>query len=354
MKNSIRLFDVLGISIRIHITFLLMPLIFSYFYGLKGVFLVFFVFMCVTLHELSHSLQAKRFGIKVEEIILLPIGGIAAMRAIPEKPAEEFRVSIAGPLFNITLALILFVPAYYYLGLKYRTLFQPGMETWPQTLAYAFWINPILAVFNLLPAFPMDGGRILRAFLAKHMDYGKATRIAVGFGHTFAVLFGVVGLFSVPSNPILIIIAFFIFMAASSEGMQVDLRLTLRRLLVKDVLPVEFLTVNTSMPLAEILALSLHSHQEDFPVIEEEKLAGLLTRNDIIAAIHHFGLAKQVKEIMRVDFPTVTPRTPLIKAHKLMEEWQVKAMPVLSRKKVAGIITLEDISRAYMLLSAKR
>ncbi|MFH1245887.1 MAG: site-2 protease family protein [Candidatus Omnitrophota bacterium] len=354
MKNSIKLFDVLGISIRIHLTFLLMPLIFSYFYGLKGVFLIFFVFMCVTLHELSHSLQARRFGIKVEEIILLPIGGIAEMKSIPEKPAEEFRVSIAGPLFNITLALVLFVPAYYYLGLKYQTLLHPGIGTWPQTFAYAFWINPILAGFNLLPAFPMDGGRILRAFLAKRMDYGRATRIAVGFGHTFAVLFGFVGLFSTPANPILIIIAFFIFMAASSEGMQVDLRLTLRKFLVKDVLPAEFLTVNTSMPLADILALSLHSHQEDFPVVEEEKLVGLLTRNDIIGAIHHFGVTKQAKDVMRVDFPTVTTRTPLMKVHSLMEEWQIKAMPVLTRKKVAGIITLEDISRVYMLMSAKR
>ncbi len=247
MKGSIKLFSIFGISIRIHLLFLLLPLIFGYYHGLRGVFLILFVFFCVTLHELCHSLQAKHFGVKVEQIILLPIGGVAVMKSIPEKPSEEFKISIAGPLFNITFALVLFLPAYFYLGPE--ILRHPGIETWPKTLAYAYWINPILALFNLLPAFPMDGGRILRSFLAARMDYGKATRIAVGFGHAFAVLFGFVGLISVPLNPILIIIAFFIFMAASSEGMQVELRLTLRKFSVKDVLPEQFFSVAATLRL---------------------------------------------------------------------------------------------------------
>lgn len=283
---------------------------------------------------------------------MLPIGGVAAMKSIPEKPSEEFRISIAGPLFNIAVAFILFLPAYYLLGPE--NLFHPGIKTWPKTLAYAFWINPILALFNLLPAFPMDGGRILRSFLAKAMDYGKATRIAVGFGHTFAVLFGFIGLISTPPNLILIIIAFFIFMAASQEGMQVDLRLTLRKFSIKDVLPEQFFSVNPSTPLSEVLALSLHSHQEDFPVVEKGRLVGLLTRADVILTIHQFGVQRFVRDVMKKDFPVVGVNDPLIKAHRLMEEWQIKAIPVLKQGHVAGIVSLEDISRVYLLMSSRR
>lgn len=350
MKGSIKLFNIFGIAIRIHFTFLLLPLIFGHFYGLKGLFLIFFVFFCVTFHELCHSLQARHFGVKVEQIILLPIGGIAAMKSIPEKPGQEFRISIAGPLFNITFALVLFLPAYFLLGPE--NFFHPGIDSWPKTFAYAFWVNPILALFNLLPAFPMDGGRMLRSFLAKKMDYGKATRIAVGFGHTFAVLFGFWGLTSF--NPILILIAFFIFMAASSENMQVDLRLTLRKFSVKDVLPEQFFSVTVSTPISEVLALTLHSHQEDFPVIEDGKLVGLLTRADVILAIHQSGMQRLVKDVMKKDFPAVSVDDPLTKAHRLMEEWRIKAIPVLNRGQVVGIVSLEDISRIYLLMSGKR
>ena len=274
------------------------------------------------------------------------------MKSIPEKPSQEFRISIAGPLFNITLALILFLPAYFFLGAQ--TLFSPGIDTWPKTLAYAFWINPILAFFNLLPAFPMDGGRILRSFLARKMDYGKATRIAVGFGHTFAVLFGLLGLMSTPANPILIIIAFFIFIAASQEGIQVDLRMTLGKFSVKDVLPGQFIAVAPSAPLSEVLSLTLHKHQEDFPVVENGRLVGLLTRADVMLSIHQSGMQRLVKDVMHKDFPTIGLKDSLIKAHRLMEQWQIKAIPVLNHAQVAGIVSLEDISRVYLLMSGKR
>jgi Zn-dependent protease len=360
MKSSIKLFDIFGISIRIHISIFLLPLIvfFSvslesgYLYGLRGIFLIFLLFCFVTFHELCHSLQARHFGVKVSQIVLLPIGGMALMGSIPEKPSEEFRISIAGPLFNITFALVFFLPLYFVLGPE--NLFQPGLESWPRTLAYAFWINPVLALFNLLPAFPMDGGRMLRSFLAKRMDYGKATRIAVAFGHTFAVLFGFVGLVSTPANPILIIIAFFIFMAASSERMQVELRLTLRKFSVRDVLPEQFVSVATSSPLSEVLALRLHTHQEDFPVMENGKLVGFLSRGDVILTIHQFGMQKLVKDVMRKDFPVIQLNDPLIKAHRLMEEWRVKAIIVLNRGQIIGIVSLEDISRVYLLMSGKK
>ena len=352
MKGSIKLFTLFGISIRVHFSFLILPILFGHFYGIRGVTLVFFVFCCVTFHELSHSLQARRFGVKVDQIVLLPIGGVASMKAIPEKPSEEFRISIAGPLFNIVLALILFFPAYFILGPK--VLFNPGIETWPQTFAYAFWINPVLALFNLLPAFPMDGGRVLRSFLARKMEYGKATRIAVGFGHTFAILFGFVGIISVPPNLILIIIAFFIYMAATQEGMQVDVRITLRKFHVKDVLPEQFFSVSSQSVLSEVIELTLHSHQADFPVMDGSELVGLLTRSSIFRAIHQFGMKQKVEDVMTKQFPTLHVNDPLTKAHKLMEEWKIKAIPVLNKMKVVGVVSLEDISRVYTLMSDAR
>lgn len=352
MKGSVKLFTIFGISIKIHVTFLLLPLIFGRFYGSRGVFLVCFVFLCVTFHELFHSLQARRYGGVVDSIILLPIGGLASMKSLPDKPEEEFRTAIAGPLFNFSLAAILFFPAYKLLGPD--TFFSPSLETWPKTLAYAFWINPMLGAFNLLPAFPMDGGRVLRAFLARKMDFGRATRIAVGFGHTFALLFAFVGIMPpVGPNPILLLIALFIYLAASHEGAQVDIRMTLRQFYVEDVLPSQFHTVTTQMPLSKVLELIFHFHQEDFPVVEGEQLVGFLDRSDIISAIHQFGIDKQVGDIMRRQFPTAKPKDLLTSVHKIMESSGVKAIPVLEGTRLDGIVTIEDISRVYIMMSGK-
>ncbi|MFN7171108.1 MAG: site-2 protease family protein, partial [Candidatus Omnitrophota bacterium] len=268
MKGSVHLFKIWGINIDIHITFLLLPLIFGFHYGLRGVFIIFFVFFCVTIHELMHSLQAKRFGIRVEQIILLPIGGMASLRKMPDNPKEEFIVAISGPLFNIIFALIFFYPLYTLLGPE--DFFHPSLDTWARTFAYAFWINPLLAFFNLLPAFPMDGGRILRAFLAQRMNYKKATHIAVQLGHLFAILFIFFGIRY--NHLLLIVIAFFVYFAASQEGAQVDLRMVLKRFFVRDILNPNFISISPQTTINEILGLIFHTHQEDFPVVEGENL----------------------------------------------------------------------------------
>ena len=192
MKWSIRLFKVAGISINIHITFFLLLFIFLSM-GFRWFFLIVAIFCFVILHELSHSLVAKRFGIKVKEITLLPIGGVASMSRIPDKPYQEFLISLAGPMLNIGVVVIFFFPLYYLLGPD--VLFHPlSVNTFSLMIAQIYWINLILAVFNLIPAFPMDGGRILRALLAQRMGYRKATKIAVNFGHIFALIFGYFGL----------------------------------------------------------------------------------------------------------------------------------------------------------------
>ena len=224
MKGSIRLFKIFGISINIHVTFLLLLVLFLSG-GLKWLFLVAGIFFFVTLHELCHSLVAKHFGINVREITLLPIGGIASMSNMPEKPSQEFLISIAGPLFNVFVALVFFYPLKYILGSD--VLFHPpSILTWPLTVSYVYWLNLMLAAFNLIPAFPMDGGRILRAALAKKIGYRKATNIAAALGRIFALIFVYFGMLRL--NITLIAIAIFIYIAASAEKAQVDMKEALK------------------------------------------------------------------------------------------------------------------------------
>ena len=301
MKGSLPLFRVFGISIKVHVTFFLLLLL-AMSGGIRVVFLVSAVFFFVTIHELCHSLVAKRFGIKVREITLLPIGGISSMAKMPEKPIQELAIALAGPLSNVAVVLIFFFPVKYLVGPE-NMFHQLSIKTWPLTFAYVYWINLALAGFNLLPAFPMDGGRVLRALLAMRMGYQKATRIAVSFGHVFALIFAYFGIIKL--NFILVIIAVFVYMAASNEELQVEVKETLKKFKVCDILPRDFLTLTGSTTLAKILELIFHSHQEDFPIIDGGVMAGFITRQDIMKGIHSFGTGAKASEIMRTKVPKV-------------------------------------------------
>jgi len=349
MRNSIKLFRVFGISVEMHISFLILPVLFWLTLGIKGVALILGVFVCVTLHELCHALQAKKFGVKADRIILLPIGGVASMGSIPDKPYQEFRIAIAGPLFNIILAAILYYPAYRFLGPD--IFFSMNLATWPHVIAYLYWLNILLAVFNLLPAFPMDGGRILRALLARVMTLQKATRIAVGFGYLFIFLFVAWGI--MVGNIWLLIIAFFVYISATQEASHVEITETLKRLKVRDILPDGYLSVEPDTKLSKVLEMVFHSHQEDFPVMESGLLAGIVTRADIISAIHQFGVDKTVGDIMTRNFPAAGPSDSLTKIHKLMEESGLRAIPIMEAGKLLGLITMEDLGKIYALMSAR-
>ncbi len=220
MRGSIKLFKIAGIRVNVHATFFLLLLLFLAM-GIKWMFLISAVFFFVTLHELAHSIVARKFGINVKEITLLPIGGVASMNRMPEKPYQELLISLAGPLFNIAIVVIFFFPLYAIFGPE--TLFHPlSVNTLPLFIVQIYWINLMLAVFNLIPAFPMDGGRMLRAILAQKMGSVKATRIAVICGHVFSILFLVVGFLK--GHFILMLIAVFIYISASNEEMQVNMQ----------------------------------------------------------------------------------------------------------------------------------
>ncbi|MBL7155890.1 MAG: site-2 protease family protein [Candidatus Omnitrophica bacterium] len=350
MRGAIKLFKIAGISINIHVTFLLLLLLFMTM-GFKWLFLIVAVFFFVTLHELSHSLVARKFGIQVKEITLLPIGGVASMTKMPDKPYQEFLISLAGPALNIAIVVIFFLPLYALLGRQ--VLLHPlSMKSFPHVIAHIYWINLILAAFNLIPAFPMDGGRLLRALLAQKMGYQKATRIAVNFGHIFALIFGYVGL--IHGHIILIVIAVFIYMAASSEELQVDIRETLKRFSIKDIISHQFLTLGKDATLAKVLELMFHSHQEDFAITEDGRMIGFVTRHDIVKGIHQHGTSAEISNIMRKDIPVLRESDSLDKAQNIMQENDIKALPVTKGGNIIGIVTIEDVTRVYSMMAQRK
>jgi Zn-dependent protease len=234
MPPSFSLFHIAGIRIRIHPSFILLPVFFGVYYGwnygfeigVRAACLVLMVFSCVIGHELCHSLKARHYGIDVPVITLYPMGGVASMMRIPREPWQEFWIALVGPLFNFALMLILFFPLYGILGKE--ALLSPGLESWPRTIANALWINPVLGAFNLIPAFPMDGGRILRALLATRLDYLKATRISVSIGRIFAILFFLSGIYF--KAWMLLLIALFVYFAGPKEERHVLAEDFLKRL----------------------------------------------------------------------------------------------------------------------------
>ena len=225
MNSFFHLFRAFGIDIRAHSSFILLPSLLGIYYGwnygvevgLRASCLVLIVFLCVIGHELSHSLKAKTFGIEVPMITLYPMGGVASMMRIPREPRQEFWIAIVGPLFNFALAVLLIIPLFFLLGKE--NLLSPGLESWPRMIANVFWINPILGAFNLIPAFPMDGGRILRAALASRMNYLQATRISVSIGRIFAILFFLSGVYF--KTWMLLLIAGFVYFAGKREEKQI-------------------------------------------------------------------------------------------------------------------------------------
>lgn len=354
MRGSFRLTRIFGININIHFTFFLLLLLFFILLGPRGLILILGVFFFVTVHELCHSLVALHFGIKVKKITLLPIGGVASMSEIPTKPYQELLISLAGPMSNVLVVIVFYFPLLLLLGketLMYPFLVITGQAPFAgnfNILAHIYWINLILAVFNMLPAFPMDGGRVLRAILSYRMSYKAATGVAVRLGHIFALLFGYIGL--VHGHIFLLIIAIFIYMAASSEGIQVDVQETIKRYTVRDVLARTFVHVSPDATLANLLELMFHTHQEDFPVMEDGRLKGFVTRRKVIHGVHEKGKDAKVSEIMRTDIPAVKPETRLHEVQKLMQKHQTNAMPVERHGRVIGVVTIDDINRVYVVV----
>jgi Zn-dependent protease len=365
MSWSIKLFRVKGIEIRVHLTFVLILIWAASRWGvtmrggpagaLYGVLVILLLFVCVTIHELAHSLTAKRFGVEVRNITLLPIGGISQMEEMPKKPSEELRMSLAGPLSNFIIAavlLLLSIPLHLQAGLSAERLSRVlGSMSWEGLLAYLIMANIMLGLFNLLPAFPMDGGRVLRSLLAMRMDHSKATAWAAAAGQGLAWVMGFIGVLSGAWT--LVIIAVFIYLGAGQEGKMVEVKNVLGELRVRQAMTTKFQSVAPDEALSGAINLILHGFQTVFPVLEEGRLAGVLTEADLVNALRQHGPEVAVKMAMRTDVPTVDPDSSLFDAQQLISAKRLGALPVVQGGKIVGLLTPHDVSEAYLFLSLK-
>lgn len=356
MKWSIPMGRVWGIPIRMHSTFILL-LIWIAWLGwsvdglrssLWALALILCLFACVVLHELGHSIVAMRFGAHVRSVTLLPIGGVASMRSIPEKPYQELLVSLAGPAVNLVIALVLmaFRGGYHVLG--EQNVFPVSIGELVDALVNA---NLVLAVFNLIPAFPMDGGRVLRSILSLFFPFARATAVAAMLGQILAVGFVLVGLVT---NPFLVLIGIFIFFGAESEGRTVRVKNMLRDVFVEDVMVTDFVNIGPEDTVARCLENVYHRKQEDFVVECEGRLIGLVARKDWLEALHSDGPQAKVENIMRRHFITVIPKTPLSRLYQ--DLWHLKqgVFPVMENGKLVGLLTTEDVSRFLMVQAIRQ
>ena len=353
MSWSIPIFRVSGILVRIHVTFLLLLAWLAFSYYSQGgsaaaagrVFFILLLFVCVLLHEFGHAFAAKAYGINTPDITLLPIGGVARLERMPEKPSQELIVALAGPAVNIVIALGLFSVV------GFRGVFDTDSVQAPSMLTKLMVINVWLVLFNLLPAFPLDGGRVLRALLATRLNYARATQIAANVGQGCAFIFGFIGLFG---NPMLIFIALFIYIGASQEAAVAQMRDVSRGMPVSSAMVREFRSLVESATLFEAVDALLATSQHDFPVVDESGgVAGVLLRNDLIAALRKDDPTLRVGDIMRRGIPTVTTGTPFDEAFRLMQECNCAALPVVDRmQRLVGLLTPENVSELMMIHSA--
>ncbi len=363
MGGSFKIATVRGIDIKIHVTFFLILIYAAIVFGSEGrgvngaafgIVATLLLFVCVVLHELGHSVVAQRYGIPVRDITLWPIGGVARLERIPDKPAQEFWIAIAGPAVNIVIVGVVFVVGRalaslqmgFDLGALERGLLQLQV---PTLLSYLFTANLFLAVFNLIPAFPMDGGRILRALLASRMDYSRATGIAVGIGQNLALLAGLYGFLSGQLN--LVVVAIFVYMGAGSEGQMVQVKSVLGELKVRQAFTRKTEALAPNDPLTRAVDLTLGSFQSDFPVCENDVLVGLLTKTDLISALQQRGSMTPVASVMRQQFPTIGLDNNLYQAQQAMVENRIEALPVMEGGQFRGLLTLQDVDEVFRLLS---
>jgi len=366
MSWSIRLFRVKGIEVKVHLTFVLILIWAAYYWSestgegiqgaLFGIAATLLLFGSVTLHELGHSMQALKYGVRVRDITLLPIGGIAQMEEIPEDPRQELGIAIAGPLVNFAIAAALIgigallqAQALITVPELFHSL---GAASWAGMLAYLTMANLAMGLFNLIPAFPMDGGRVLRALLAMRLDYPKATSIAVAVGQGLALLLGLFGFMS--SSFTLVLIAVFVWMGAGQEGKQVQIKSVLHGMKVGQAMTRQPQTLSAADSLVRAAELTLTTSQANFPVVERDsgRLVGLLTESDLLKGLRVHGETVQVGQVMHTSFPTATPDEPIFQAQQHMAAGRVHAMPVVAGdERPVGMLTAADINEAYRLLS---
>jgi Zn-dependent protease/CBS domain-containing protein len=377
MNGSLKIGSLFRIPILIHWTFLLIIRLFAWIIGVQigltteliaslykvtidtsvitsgympyilGIVIAIGLFIGVLIHEIAHSLVALKNGIRINSITLLFFGGISSMDEGTPDPKVELPLALVGPLASLAIGLVC-IPLVYAAGFL---IADPGTEgVFVFTIGYLGLLNILLFAFNLIPAFPMDGGRVLRAFLAQRMPLPRATQIAANVGKVFAVIFGIIGL--VFLNFILIIIALFIYLGASQESTAVKYSFLLKDVTVGDIMSRDIMSVLPTMPVRDMISHMYSSKHLGFPVIENGVLIGMVTLNDVHRVPALDREAMQVRDIMTRNVITLPPGAPVIDALRIMSGQDIGRIPVVEDGRVAGIVTRNDILKVIELREA--
>lgn len=357
MRWSWRIGTVAGIGIYIHATFWLLILFILYAnwaqgrnltMAVGGVLFVMAIFACIVLHELGHALTARKYNIRTRDITLLPIGGLARLERMPDDPWQEFWVALAGPAVNLVIAAML-------LALLVAAGVRPnwGQFHWVggNFLNRLMVVNIWLVAFNLIPAFPMDGGRVLRALLGTRMEYTQATHLAARVGQGIAYLFGLVGLFT---DPFLLFIALFVWMGAEQEAAMAQMHTSLGGIPIQRVMLTDFRTLRPDDTLAQAVEHILAGWQQDFPVVFGDHVLGVLTRDDLMRALAQGGSQARVRDAMRRDCQMADSHDMLEKALALFHEANCRSLPVEHDGKLVGMLTMDNVGEFLMIQSALR
>lgn len=359
MKGNLNLGSVSGIRINIHWTFFFL-IVWIVFEEIKqggttesilfNIAFVLAVFVCVVLHELGHALTAKRFGINTKKITLLPIGGVASLERIPEKPKDELLITIAGPLVNVVIGVIL------YFVIPVRSITAQNLTealesldnfTLQNFLLYLFVVNVGLVLFNIIPAFPMDGGRIFRALLAMKINRVKATQIASRVGQFIAVIFLLLGLLF---NPFLIFIALFVFLGAYGENLLVQHLAIVEGFKVRDAMLTDITKLSINNTMAEVIEILLAGSENNFIVMNGDTIAGILYHEEIMN--NSKNRTTTVKDIMVTKFTAINIDQDLKKIYRLVYAGKKSFFPVVDKNKLVGAIDSENLNE-FILLQSK-
>jgi len=355
MSWSYRIARIAGIDVRLHGTFLLLLAFYAYQGYLKGgpisagwsVLFISLLFLCVLLHEFGHAIAARRYGIRTPDITLYPIGGVARLERMPENPVQELIIAIAGPAVNVGIGLLL------WLGLGLPSSYGDFITYGESVRSLAFdllWVNGMLIVFNLIPAFPMDGGRVLRALLAMKLDHSKATVIAARVGQIVAVMFAIAA-FGIPGytnfNPFLLFIAFFIFMGAQQEATLAGMRAAVAGMRVADAMITRFRTFPVATPIAIAAQEALHDTEPLYVVTDADlRVAGVVPRNQLLAAASSHASIESLATVL----PTVAIDASFDDAFRHMQESGSPVLPVVNPAgQILGLVSLNLLrERAQM------
>ena len=352
-----RIVTIAGIPVYVHPTFAVL-IVFLMVNGLaqgrgvatavSGVIFILAIFVTIVLHELGHALTARRFGIQTRDITLLPIGGVARLERMPDIPRQELWVALAGPAVNVVIAAVC------YAALSVVAGSPPALSLDPAATGFVgrfTAVNLALAVFNMVPAFPMDGGRALRAILAERIDYVRATEVAASIGQGLALVLGLVGLLA---NPWLVFIALFVWMGARGEASAVGMRGALAGVPVGRVMMTDFRTVSADSPLREAIELVLMGAQQDFPVVgtTSDEIVGVLTRDQLVAALNARGSSGLVRDTMTTDFETADTREMLDSVFLRLQASSSPVLPVFHDGRLVGLLTSENVAEYVMIRGA--